>query len=291
MKVRLMFVHALSPVHAGTGQSVGAIDLAIARDRATGFPYIPGSSVKGSLRDRAQTRSLSSITKVFGPEADKAHEHAGALIVGDANLLLLPVRSVRGTYAWVTSPYLLARYARDAHEAGLTGLPIVPTVAKLERGATCTGTALAVKGNTVIFEDLDFEAPTNGTADAWAAHFATHLFDGDDLWASLLKKRLCVVHDDAMSYLAQHATDIVARISIEHESKTVKKGGLWYEENLPAESILVALMGAQDIKGSGATGAEVFSDLAGLCDKPLQLGGNATVGRGRCALSLSPEGR
>jgi CRISPR-associated protein Cmr4 len=50
---QLLFIHALSPLHAGTGQSIGAIDLAIARDRATQFPYLPGSSLKGSLRDVA----------------------------------------------------------------------------------------------------------------------------------------------------------------------------------------------------------------------------------------------
>ena len=35
MAVKLMFVHALSSLHAGTGQGVGTIDLPIARERAT----------------------------------------------------------------------------------------------------------------------------------------------------------------------------------------------------------------------------------------------------------------
>ena len=52
---RLLFIQALSPLHAGTGQSIGAIDLAIARDRATGFPYLPGSSLKGIAQWLEQT--------------------------------------------------------------------------------------------------------------------------------------------------------------------------------------------------------------------------------------------
>lgn len=48
---RLYFIHVLSPLHAGTGQGTGVIDLPIAREKATGIPYLPGSSVKGTLRD------------------------------------------------------------------------------------------------------------------------------------------------------------------------------------------------------------------------------------------------
>ena len=39
--------------------------------------------------------------------------HAGALVVGDARLLALPVRSFKGTFAFVTSPLLLRLAKRD----------------------------------------------------------------------------------------------------------------------------------------------------------------------------------
>ena len=48
----LMFVHALTSLHAGTGQGVGVIDLPIARERATDLPLVPGSSLKGCLREK-----------------------------------------------------------------------------------------------------------------------------------------------------------------------------------------------------------------------------------------------
>ncbi|RMD58772.1 type III-B CRISPR module RAMP protein Cmr4, partial [Candidatus Parcubacteria bacterium] len=50
MQAKLMFLHALSPLHAGTGQGVGAIDLPIAREKGTEIPIVPGSSLKGVLR-------------------------------------------------------------------------------------------------------------------------------------------------------------------------------------------------------------------------------------------------
>ena len=40
MNARLLFVHALSPLHAGTGQGIGAIDLPIAREKATTFAMV-----------------------------------------------------------------------------------------------------------------------------------------------------------------------------------------------------------------------------------------------------------
>ena len=56
MKSRLVFVHAISPLHAGTGQGVGVIDLPVAREKATGLPYFPGSSLKGVLRDACEDK-------------------------------------------------------------------------------------------------------------------------------------------------------------------------------------------------------------------------------------------
>ena len=47
---RLTFIHALSPLHAGTGQGVGVIDLPIAREKATNLPFLPGSTLKGCCR-------------------------------------------------------------------------------------------------------------------------------------------------------------------------------------------------------------------------------------------------
>jgi CRISPR-associated protein Cmr4 len=44
-------IHALSPLHAGTGHSAGVIDLPIARMAATDIPFAPGSGIKGVLRD------------------------------------------------------------------------------------------------------------------------------------------------------------------------------------------------------------------------------------------------
>src|SRR5437870_13133969 len=120
MNARLLFIYAISPLHAGTGQGVGVIDLPIAREKATGIPFLPGSSVKGTLRDLCKDPKKEDV---FGPETTNADEFAGAAQFADQRLLMLPIRSLAGTFAWVTSPYLLKRFLRDAKDANPKASP------------------------------------------------------------------------------------------------------------------------------------------------------------------------
>src|SRR5450631_1528256 len=106
MKAQLTFIHALSPLHAGIGQGAGVIDLPIAREKATGIPFLPGSSTKGALRTRCtQDQQLEQYKEIFGSEPSEVQEmRTGSVQFTDQRLLLLPVRSIAGTFAWVTSP-------------------------------------------------------------------------------------------------------------------------------------------------------------------------------------------
>lgn len=112
MITRPFLLHALSPLHAGTGQAAEIVDLPTARMKGTGIPFIPGSSIKGVLREGSTGRDPTKTDAAFGPSANP-DAHAGAIAVGDARLLALPVRSFRGTFAWVTSPLLLVLAQRD----------------------------------------------------------------------------------------------------------------------------------------------------------------------------------
>lgn len=287
---RLYFVHALSPLHAGTGQGIGAIDLPIAREKATNIPYLPGSSVKGVLRDRcSQDENLKDKVKaVFGPDTDKADEHAGSLVFGDARLLLLAVRSLAGTFAWVTSPYLLRRLVRDATGAA-SDLPAVPVPEMTDASVQCRVAAGAkiVSGGTVYLEDLDLTPTTSEDAGKWAKWLGKRLWPKDETWQSMLQERLCIVPDDLMNFLASTATETIARIRMESKTKTVADGALWYEEALPAESVLVGLAVAIPVKAVALTPEQIFETLEVLATTAMQLGGKATVGRGLCRVQVT----
>ena len=45
------WIHALTPLHVGSGRGIGFIDLPIMREKATEYPFVPGSAVKGVLAD------------------------------------------------------------------------------------------------------------------------------------------------------------------------------------------------------------------------------------------------
>lgn len=287
----LYFIHALSPLHAGTGQGTGVIDLPIAREKATGIPYLPGSSVKGTLRD-SKLIADDLKKRFFGPETNDADKHAGAAQFADAQLLLLPVRALRGTFAWVTSPYLLRRLARTAKDVQLElhEQCTIPTLNN-RQSALASGTAIMYQDQKVVIEDLDLNVADgqNGVAAAWAGWIGQHAF-ADEAERSMLKERLCIVHDDVMSFLLTTATEVVARIRLQAEQKTVDRGALWYEEALPSETVLVGLALGQTIKdehGQPLIGAEVVTHLAKLNGKAFQFGGKATVGRGLCRVQIA----
>jgi CRISPR-associated protein Cmr4 len=286
MNARLFFVHALSPLHAGTGQGVGAIDLPIAREKATGLPYVPGSSLKGVLRDGCA--DTDKRNKVFGPDTDRADEHAGSAQISDARLLLLPIRSLAGTFAWVTSPYILQRFLRDAQDAQASGLPAsvpAPTLGQCKVAQNACQISIT-GGNTsrIYLEDLDLDALSDPDVDAWANWLGLQVFPGDPSWQQMLLGRLCLVHDDVLSFLLETATEITARIKLREDAKTVQKGGLWYEEALPTETVLYGIVVATPVK---ATVQEVWTVLQGLTGQTVQLGGKATVGRGLCRVQMA----
>lgn len=285
MTAQILFIHAISPLHAGAGQSTGAIELPLARDRATGAPYLPGSSLKGSLRDVVPAEARVPL---FGPETNAADEHAGTVIFGDANLLLLPVRSVSGTFAWACSPLLLARFARDWGALGAAGglpqVPPAPGVGECLVGPTCCLRVGQATAERVVFEDLDLSPVLSHESAAWATWLGTRIFPDDLAWQGLFTKRLCIVHDDVMAHLWTHATDVVARVALEDDAKVVRKGGLWHEENLPVETILNAFLEGAPNARAGCD--DPMSRLREVLPQHLQLGGKANVGRGRCRLIL-----
>jgi len=277
MNSRLTFIHVLSPLHAGIGQGVGVIDLPIAREKATNLPYRPGSTLKGSLRDElGDGQGLRD--KIFGlekPDGDLAD--SGSLIFTDQKLLCLPIRSLLGTFAWITSPYILERFKRDC--------PDCPEVPIVSDSTKCLVTNINVctfnREGKVILEDLDLIAENDSGADTWALILAEKIFPDKKIWQDFFSQRFCVVSDEVMNFLAETATEVIARNRLDDEKKTTVKGALWYEESLPAETILSGLL--IQIKGDDS----YINEITKLTKKTLQLGGSMTVGRGLCKMIVS----
>jgi CRISPR-associated protein Cmr4 len=276
MKTRPFLLHALSPLHAGTGHAADVIDLPTARMKATGIPFVPGSSVKGVLRDARRESDREKTEAVFGPSDDPA-AHAGALVVGDARLLALPVRSFRGTFAWTTSPLLLALARRDLGDLGAD--LAVPEIggrgARLARGSVC------LHGGRLYLEDLDLLAEESDGVTAWATGLAPLASPGKDIFT----KRFVVVDDDTMTFLWETATQVDTRVRLDERTRTVAQGALWLEESLPPETLLIGLLAGDRSRRRGvAMSPDDVLAFALAGEEVLQLGGKATAGRGRCRI-------
>ena len=111
---KILYLFSRTPLHVGAGSSVGAIDQPIQRERHTGFPIIPGSSIKGVLRDHLAALGQEQLDDLFGQGGADDSYSAGKLSFAEARLLLFPVRSAKGAFALATSPLALQRFARDA---------------------------------------------------------------------------------------------------------------------------------------------------------------------------------
>lgn len=294
MSAKLMLIHCQSPLHAGTGQGVGAVDLPIARESSTGLPYLPGSSIKGSLRDKARNVIADKVVDLFGPETANASDHAGALSFGDAQLVCLPIRSVFGTFAQVTSPLLLQRLFGDAREAGLKPPAQVKDFLVGDYGqikVSKAGSWLHNKAaDRVYLEDLDLKVDPSAKVQKLGEWLGELLFGNDEGSRDMMVGRIAVVHDDILAFLSRHAIDIVTRASIDPEKKTVKRGQLWTEENLPSESVLASLVADIPVLAKKVQGG-AFEALEEVVKGSTQFGGHATIGRGRSRVVLRGGGR
>ena len=263
MKQQIMTIFSRTPVCVGAGSSVGAIDLPVMRERHTRIPIIPGSSVKGVLRDLWNSNQ-DEQKNIFGDENAKA---AGKVMVGEARVLAFPVRSARGMFAWVTSPLALERFVRDS------GIALdIPSLKEME----CMASAELCSENKAVFEEYCFERKAGlpaGVAEAFSN------LSADTVWQSVAS-RLAVISDEMFQYFVENACEIPARICIDDETGVVKKGALFYQEQVPSETMFYNVLAAND-NIILETVVEKLNATA-----VLQFGGDETIGLGYCTIKV-----
>lgn len=312
----LLFIHAQTALHPGSGTALGTVDLPVQRERHTRWPTIAGSALKGILRDayresildpysedppstaggksrREKANNDPELVAIFGPgEVDESSAHAGALAVTDARILAYPVRSLRGVFAWVTCRTVLERLKRDLDLVGMNSSLQLPNNWPANNKALVpTNTPLMIQRSQeplIVLEEFDFRIA--GQSDSIAQWLANHAV-ADQYAQDRLKSHLVVLDDNDFSHFVQHATEIVARIALDYDRKTVKQGALFYQEFLPAETIMYSLL-----LGNASRKGEIKMDASEVLQKVmdcvqnarvLQIGGDETTGKGLCAVHVT----
>ncbi len=282
MKTQLLKLHAQTSIHAGNGQADSVIDLPIQRESHTGYPCIFGSGVKGALRTHAEMRAKIDkkiVHRLFGnKEGDGDNGNAGAALVSDARILLLPLRSLTGQFRWVTCPAILNRLVQDSKRFNKKLTATIPTVA--------IGEVLTVSNEDNLYlEEYRFTKSSAELDTAWVTELASYIAYDDA--EAMLKKQLAIINDDDFSYLAKYTLPVQAHnILNEHKIST----NLWYEETLPADSVLYIGVAIEDErKKEGKKADELAKDFQQLFadNEWLQIGGNETVGMGWCSVKTT----
>lgn len=284
-----VFLYAISPVHVGAGQAIGVIDNPIQRERHTNHPSFAGSGIKGAMRHgwKALGGQEAFINRILGPDSASGDLYAGAVSFGDAQTVCLPIRSLRGGFVYATCPQALARAQRllnmVGHKADWPNLPEVD-----EGHCLIVNSALLAgdKKDKLHLEAFEYTAKISDPLAALAANLAERALpqgNAYDFFRNKLKTDLVVLSDTDFAYFSENAMLIEPHVRIDPETGTAADGGLFYTENLPPEALMIApLMASRTRSGKDDFEAEevMFKIKAVIDGKLLQIGGDATTGRG-----------
>lgn len=279
--IRPYLLQAITPLHVGGDPSAGWVDLPLARETHTDWPWIPGSSLKGALRQRAAWThtgpgDMARIARAFGSIPGDRDAQRGLVLVGSARLLALPVRSVKGTYVLATCPLALATAARDL----AVGRPAPPVPRPTTEQALVGARSPAAfphpgavggegEGELVALEELVWVAVRDPAVEAWASWLGTLAGEADVPWS-----RLAVVHDRVFQHATRRWTEVRTRNRIGKDG-VVEDGFLFTVEVLPQETLLWGTVRDGDLP-----------DLLPAEGETFVVGGDRSVGMGRVAWFL-----
>lgn len=304
-KVKPFFLIVETPLHPGSGTDLGVVDLPIQRERHTGFPKFEGSGLKGGIREafendhneieiesqKIEKSNKDIISLVFGPE--NGDDHGSAIGFTDARLLLFPVKSMRGVFAWITCPKVLGRLITDLNLARIQNIPELP-----EESTVPDSCKLLFEDNKVILEEYTFAVKTDEKCSKFALWLSNNVIPKDHLfnyWIQKLQNDLVILSDDDFKDFVNLSTEVITRVKINNETGTVQKGALFTEEYLPSETILYSLVLTSPFFAGKDKIKKVFEKQSGKNEEDLvmeyfvkglppgsviQLGGNATIGKG-----------
>ena len=300
----ILFLYAEEPVHAGVGQGLGAIDQPIQREVHTNFPVVYGSGIRGALRESIKTHPR--VRDFFGSAPDDPGDtRPGAISPHDARIVLFPVQSFFGGFAWTTCPLALSVLWRnlglsgaspcslsaDANERWEPIMRVQPGRCLVAAGDS-SRVATDVDGELQsVFRDHTFDATPDSNVTALGQWLATHAIPTgggyDTFWSTRMVSNLAVLSDEDFQFLSETGTEVFTRVRMKTDMKVVDGGALWSEEAIPPESLLQAFVAAKNTEAS--CGAQILAEAVAAINaatrRRITIGGTESIGRGRMYLT------
>lgn len=250
------FLYLLSPLHTGGTTQEGNL-VGIARESHTNFPYIPSSSIRGRIR--ASVTDPDQKNRLFGTELEtSAQLEQGAIWIGDASILWLPVPSLSHGVVWVSSPMLLRRWAKFNPES-LNAIPSEYSCSFFKNNSS------------VYLKDAILKAADLTNWEDWQ-----EFIPKDRQKISI--DRVLVLPDHHCATLIQMS--LWRQVKIKLDSNKTVNGGFRYEEAIPPDTLMYFPWGINSAaKSSDADFQTEFKQVL-ASNEVLQIGGQESLGRG-----------
>lgn len=296
MEMKLYTLKTRSGLHCGIGQGLSDIDLPTARESVSGYPLVPGSSIKGVLRDHFDDGSARFLAAFGQPSDAGTLDFASAVSFTDARLICLPVRSYFGTFAHMASPYSLGILRGMLIQAGQTDVPGLPDYPPGEtdsyRASIPEGSKLVSFGrlaDRVLLEDLDLlvDDASQALAGQWARRLAVLLHPADEENRRRFAERFVIVDDNVMAFFCETALPVATHVKI-GANGVAQGGALWLEEFVPPEAVFAGSIFAEKGKGAKNQAFSAADMIDFVTAEPIdgQVGGGATTGRGQVSIAF-----
>jgi CRISPR-associated protein Cmr4 len=168
--------------------------------------------------------------------------------------------------------------------AGIEADWAVPQVAQGQVALTAAGHDQLLDGGKLYLEAFEY-TPVETELDALAEQLAELAISEDEtvgFFRDKMAAHLVVLNDSDFNYFVENSTLVEPHVRIDPETGTADGGGLFYTENLPPESVMLAPLMTTAARGKEEISAEeIMARLAPVLDgRTIQLGGDATTGRG-----------
>jgi CRISPR-associated protein Cmr4 len=250
---------ALTHIHVGVGQAPGVVDLPVLRD-SMGYFYIPGSSLKGSIKSTLLRLGVRNVDDYLGGEPGGKETKPGTLAFQDLYPLLVPIPSIDRGVIFATTPLLITKAVMLTSDTSVKSGSNSTNQSSNKEDLTVLLKELRIIEKKVINrfkndKDLKMLLLTDESDGNDRLCISTscqevskeEIEDIDDVaeqlklinkaYSVLLKPQgrieILVLRDTIAPKIFDRSLIRQARIRLKQETKTVERGGLWTEEYIP----------------------------------------------------------
>lgn len=276
----VLLLMAATELHPGSDKGGGLVDKPVSREHNTRLPVLHDSALRGALRAAARPGTggdMALWTDLFGPEAQDVTDGAALLGAEEGRLLAWPVPAQGRAFVWVSSPFLLLRFAVACELAGVR-LPCSPVQGHLSDGGLASWRP---HEQSLCLADLRVPlARSAGQQDAervvtWARWIAERAFArwhcAED-WRRRFEQNVVIVDDARMQHLAEQGMVVKPRIQ---RSDDGQAENLWFEERIPQYALFFGEWSLQPSARTAVLKREHFADIRAWLegDVPLSVSG------------------